>query len=121
MGRGEGSFADALSFLNKHAITCERKENSDTLVLVFPVGSRGHHDYDRIELSCANSDRMEVSLGMYDKYNQHVAVTTRSEKEERADIYHAFDTDGFGVIEKHVKVIKDVSKKVLLDDYKLQN
>ena len=59
-------------------------KNSNTLVLVFPVGRRGHRDYDRIELSCANADRIKVSLGLYDdSILPKLAVTTTSEKDGR--------------------------------------
>lgn len=114
-----GSFDAAVSFMESKGISC--KEHDGKLLLTFPVGSRGHEDYNEIELNCADSDTLYISVGLDEENGNKLAVTTESRKDNEDSIFHAFDTDSDGVIKKHVKVIDyGGAKEVLLENYKAQ-
>lgn len=114
--RNAGSFEAARNLWDKVGITCVENITllQRSLSLQFP---KGHRNYRHIDLSCEASDMLHVSIGLYEKDSDRLAITIQSRKEGRESIFDAFNTDRYGVIKKHVVVVGAGGKeKVMLDE-----
>ena len=100
-----GSFTAALVFMEDKGITCE--ESNNKLSLVFPERKHGHTDYKTINLHCGTGIRqLLVRIGLKNEDSDRLAITVVPRRDdERPPVYHAFDTDGEGVIKNHIKVV----------------
>lgn len=116
-----GSFEAAKSFMEGRGITC--KESNNKLSLVFPERRHGHPDYKTIDLHCgANIKQLIVRIGLQDEDSNELAITVVPRRDDDVSpVFHAFDTDSRGVIEKHVKVVGyGGEKETILNRYKKQ-
>ena len=128
----DGSFDAVSRVMKEHGVTCEASRSG--LVLIFPRGSRGHRDYQRVELgSCTDRSDSTMEIGLDEEGGDRLAITTSKRMTTAAGrnvpasqiVFHTFDTDNRGVIKKHTVLSRNVDysddmgkPQVILDNYR---